>query len=276
LSVAKAKAQEDKKPFYVMTFEPHPKAFFAKDKTMFRLTTQAQKNKWLQRAGVEGVLLETFDPSYASQSAEQFMRRVFSTLDASDVFIGENFRFGSQRQGTLSTLHEHAQHLGRRVHAVPVLKDETQTVVSSSQIRDLLCQGQVEAAAEQLGHPFEVQGTVFRGHQLGRQLGFPTANIRPPWGCALRYGIYVVELHTKHEHPSPPYRGLASYGIRPTVNTGEPWLEVHIPHVELDLYDREINVAFLRWVRDERNFDTIDELIVQMHRDVGCITHNQK
>lgn len=276
LSEARDVACSKNLPLVVMTFEPHPKAFFAKDDNVFRLTTPSQKSKYLKKAGADGVLFETFNKSYAAMPASQFMERLFATLKAKDVFVGENFRFGYKREGALADLKRFAANAGQHVHGVAVLRDENHNVISSSLIREHLQQGYVNKAASHLGRPFEIEGVVVKGHQLGRELGFPTANIRPPSGCALRYGIYAVSVVSNVQSLSKPTSAIASFGIRPTVNEGEPLLEVHIPRFHSDLYGRQLNVAFQHWIRAEQKFDTLDALTAQMHKDLSCIECNQE
>lgn len=248
-----AKARELELTSCVLTFEPHPKEFFAGDAAPARLSRLRDKLELLALAGVQHVHVARFNARFAALSAQRFIEDVLlRTLGVRWLMVGRDFRFGERRSGDYATLEAAASRLGFALEAMPdVLFDGVR--VSSSAVRAALKAGDLRAAERMLGHSYTISGRVAHGAKLGRDLGFPTANIvlrrAPPLA-----GIFVVEVDGVG-------RGVASLGKRPTVNTVPlPLLEVHLLDWDEDLYGRHLRVRFLKKLRDEEHYDGLPAL----------------
>jgi riboflavin kinase/FMN adenylyltransferase len=270
-SVLLERAREEAKrrggPAVVLSFEPHPRTFFRPAEPVFRLTSLKEKAQRLAAVGMDGLVVAPFDPAFAGISAERFAADVLSgRLKARAVVVGPDFRYGARRAGTAGTLGTDGARLGFEVIVVPVVM-EGAARASSSAVREALAAGDVERAAKLLGHPWFVTGTVIHGEKRGRDLGFPTANIRLGDECRLRHGIYVVTL-TRAD--GSVHRGVASFGRRPTFDNGAPLLETYILDFSGDLYGEEITVAFLAFLRPELRFESVAALLDAMNGDVAA------
>jgi riboflavin kinase/FMN adenylyltransferase len=253
-----AKARDISVPSCVLTFEPHPREFFAGARAPARLTRLRDKLELLEAAGVERTHVARFDARFAALTAERFIDEVLvGALGVRWLMVGRDFRFGAKRAGDFSTL----QGRGFEVEAMPDVQFEGSRV-SSSAIRAALAAGDFALAQRLLGHPYTLSGRVAHGRKLGRQLGFPTANIvlrrAPPLS-----GIYVVDAGRYGP-------GVASVGLRPTVNPVEvPLLEVHLFRETRDLYGEHLKVRFLKKLRDEHKFDDLGALRDAIARDAA-------
>jgi riboflavin kinase / FMN adenylyltransferase len=246
-----------------LTFEPHPRRYFRPDLPLFRLTDEAAKLRLLAAAGLDGALVMTFDASLASLSAEDFIIRILvDRLRIAGATIGFDFHYGRARGGSPALLSAAGARLGFPVEIVAPLEDEGRAV-SSSEIRQALAAGQVVEAAELLGHPWFVTATVIHGDERGRDLGYPTANLRLDPDCGLKHGIYAVRVGIGGR----AHDGVASFGRRPTFDNGAPLLEVHLFDFSGDLYDAVIDVVFIGWIRAELKFASSDDLIRRMDED---------
>lgn len=253
-------------PAVAVSFEPLPREFFAPADPPPRLVLARGKVQGLFGLGVDGVGLLRFDGRMAAMAAETFVQRLLvGRLRAREVWIGPEFRFGHRRGGDLALLQAlGAAHGFAAGEIAPVqLHGER---VSSTRIRALLVAGRFAHAAELLGHPYAIGGRVVRGQQLGRTLGFPTANLRFPKTPALS-GIYATRVHGVAAQPWP---SVSSFGTRPTVEGVEPLLEAHLFDFHGDLYGRHIEVEFVAKLRDEEKFDDLQALTTQMQRDAEC------
>lgn len=260
---AVARAQAAGLPAVALTFEPLPREFFARDNPPPRLTLARTKVEGLHGLGVESVGLLRFNAALSAMSAEDFVSTLLvGRLGAREVWIGPDFRFGHRRGGDLALLQELGVKQGFSAAAIePVhLHDER---VSSTRIRDALRSGDFSTAARLLGRPYAIDGRVVRGKQLGRMLGFPTANLRFPKTPALS-GIYATWVHGVGDRPWP---SVSSFGTRPTVDGVEPLLEAHLFDFDGDLYGRHIEVEFVAKLRDELKFPDLSSLTEQMQRD---------
>jgi riboflavin kinase / FMN adenylyltransferase len=250
----------------VLTFEPHPRSFFKPAEPVFRLTPSPLRAKLLELAGCNGVVECIFDKDFAAQTAQEFVETILvDQLGARHVVTGHDFHFGKGRQGGPAFLASAGDRAGFGVTLVEAFADESGDVVSSSRIRSALAEGDVTLAAGLLGYRFQVQGTVIGGKQLGRTLGYPTANMALPPEATLAPGIYAVRFRradgTLHD-------GVASYGYLPTVtSTGEPLLETYVFDFSGDLYGETCSVSLFGYLRPELKFDGLDGLVVQMRRD---------
>jgi riboflavin kinase/FMN adenylyltransferase len=256
-------AREDRRPAVVLTFEPHPRAFFRKDQPLFRLTPEPEKLKLLAAAGLDGAVVMQFDGKLAGVTAEDFVKDILvRRLSAAGVVVGDNFQFGRRRQGNAEFLREQGEERGFEVELVKPLLFRGKPV-SSSAIRELLAKGEVDETSKLLGYTWFVSGKVIHGEKRGRELGYPTANIALDPACDLAHGIYAVRVRVRGEIRD----GVASFGRRPTFGGGAPLLEVFLFDFESDIYDEEIDAAFFGWVRPEAKFADAAELTRQMDAD---------
>jgi riboflavin kinase/FMN adenylyltransferase len=207
----------------------------------------------------------TFDAALASTSADEFIERILvGTLAIGGAAIGFDFHFGKNRTGSPAFLAEQGARLGFAVDVVPPLEDEGRPV-SSGAVRSALAAGRVVEAAELLGAPWFVSGEVVHGDKRGRELGFPTANLKLDPSCGLKHGIYAVRVDiagVRHD-------GVASFGRRPMFDNGAPLLEIFLFDFDDDLYGQTIDVAFIGWIRHEQKFESIEVLKRQMNADAA-------
>lgn len=253
-------------PSCVLTFEPHPREFFAPDQAPTRLTNLREKLELLAELGVDRVHVCRFNFEFAKIPAEDFVGRILAQgLGARWILVGDDFRFGARRAGDFGLLQRSAPRFGFEVAAMESVGLEG-IRVSSTAIRNALAAGQVELARKLLGRPYSISGRVVDGDKLGKKIGFPTANIqlkhnRPPVS-----GIFVVQVEGLGERPRP---GVASLGVRPTVRQGgRPTLEVHIFDFNREIYRQHLRVDFLHKLRDEERYPDLDTLVRQIGRDV--------
>jgi riboflavin kinase/FMN adenylyltransferase len=247
----------------VILFEPHPREVFQPDKPHFRLTPLPRKLELLEATGLDLAVVLRFDAALAGLSAEAFIDLVLvQALGVGHVVVGYDFRFGKGRAGDPETLSRAGAAHGFGTTVVAQVA-EAGEVFSSSAIRAELAQGDVQGAAEMLGHWWRVTGKVVSGANRGTGLGFPTANIALAPGTALAHGIYAVRVRFDGKiHPAAAY-----LGTRPTFDDGAPVLEVFLLDFDDDLYGREIAVDFIAHIRDDRRFDSAEALAAQMQAD---------
>ncbi|WP_411832513.1 bifunctional riboflavin kinase/FAD synthetase [Pseudoxanthomonas mexicana] len=260
---AVARARERGVPTVALTFEPLPREFFAPGDPPPRLTLARGKVEGLHALGVDTVGLLRFDAALSALDAEAFVRRLLvGRLAAREVWIGPEFRFGHRRGGDLALLQRLGGECGFSAGEIAPVQVQGERV-SSTRIRQALSDGDFDHAARLLGRPYAIGGRVVRGRQLGRTLGFPTANLRFPKKPALS-GIYATWVHGVGDRPWP---SVSSFGTRPTVDGVEPLLEAHLFDFEGDLYGRHIEVEFVAKLRDELKFPDLPTLTAQMRRD---------
>ncbi len=251
------------RPAFAVTFEPHPRSFFSPNSPQFRITTETNKLRLLAGTGLAGAVVMTFDKDRAGTSAQDFIHHdLIGRLGISGIAVGYDFHFGKGRVGSPSLLVAEAPRLGIEVDVQPHV-DIDERPVSSTAIRMALAEGQIADATILLGGPWFVTGTVIHGEKRGRNLGFPTANIRLDKNCELKHGIYAVRVGRGAER----FDGVASFGRRPTFDNGAPLLEVFLFDFRGDLYGAELDVAFISFIRDELKFDNIDALVGRMNED---------
>ena len=251
------------RPAVALTFEPHPRLLLRPHEPMFRLSDESAKLRLLAATGLDGAVVLTFDAALAALSAKDFIARILvERLAVAGAAIGFDFHYGKDRSGSPSFLLEEGRRHGFPAEIVPPLEDEGRAV-SSSAIRAALAAGRVVEAAELLGNPWFVSARVVHGDARGRELGYPTANLKLDPGCGLKFGIYAVRVGLEGLR----YDGVASFGRRPTFDDGPPLLEVHLFDFSGDLYGASIDVAFLAWIRSELKFTSVAELIRRMDED---------
>jgi len=251
----------------VVTFEPHPRELFRPRDPAFRLTSAEAKARALRALGVELLFDLPFDAEFASMGALGFIHGVLlDGFGARHVACGADFRFGHGRRGDVALLSQEAASRGVGVTVARPRIDATGEVISSSSIRDALRAGDCQRAARLLGRVWEIEGEVLAGHRLGRTLGYPTANLALGRSLVPRLGVYAVRVAVADR----VYGGVASLGLRPTVNPlPEPLLEAHLFEFEGDLYGQRIRVGLVEHLRNEARFDGLEALVEAMHADAA-------
>ncbi len=268
LALAHAAAAGRGAPFGVVTFEPHPRRFFQPDAPDFRLMTAEARAHRLEKLGVAQLYELRFDASLAGLSAEDFVRRVLHDgLGLAHVVTGADFRFGKGRAGDTDLLRRMGAELGFGVTVAPLVSD-AEGDYSSSAIRAALSAGEPGEAARILGHWHRIEGVVQHGDKRGRDLGFPTANLRLDGLHLPRFGVYAVLVDVLDGPHRGTYHGAASLGERPTFGVNAPNLEVYLLDFAGDLYGASISVALVAFQRGELAFDSVDDLVAQMEADV--------
>ncbi|NNF72972.1 MAG: bifunctional riboflavin kinase/FAD synthetase [Rhodobacteraceae bacterium] len=254
-------------PTGILTFEPHPREFFAPDTKPFRLMNAEAKANRLAKMGVARLYELTFNAALSQLDAETFAQRVIADgLGLKHVVVGEDFCFGKGRKGTAQDLKRFGRDMGFGVTIAPLLAAGG-IEVSSTRIREALSAGKPEIVAQMLGHMHRIEGEVIRGDQRGRELGYPTTNmsiagLHPP-----RFGVYAVRVDVLGGPHAGEYTGVASIGVRPTFGENVANLETFIFDFSGDLYGAHLSVALVAFLRDELKFDSLDALITQMDDD---------
>jgi len=251
-----------------VAFEPHPFKFL-RDPEYKPIFTKTERTELLQELGIDYIVTFDFDADFAAMSAVDFCRKIFIGSKPREIIVGENYRFGNKREGTIETLREAAIAHSAKIHVINNVA--TETTISTSRIREFLSAGELKKAEELLGFSFFVSGEVTKGRQLGRVLGFPTLNLYTGGDKFLpENGVY--ETRTSIDGVS--MAGLTNIGLRPTVsNPGETQIsvETHIPTLSAkpnEMYGRYIKVEFERFIRPERRFESAEELIEQIRKDI--------
>src|SRR4051794_39485412 len=239
------------RPALAVTFEPHPRRFFSPNTPQFRLTDEAAKLRLLAGTGLEGAVVMTFDKSRAGTTAKDFIHHdLIDRLGVSGIAVGYDFHFGKGRVGSPGLLVNEAPRLGIEVDVQPHV-DVNERPVSSSAIRMALAEGQIEDATAMLGGPWFITGEVIHGEKRGRDLGYPTANIRLDKNCGLKHGIYAVRVglgQSNQRGDQVRLDGVASFGRRPTFDNGAPLLEIFLFDFKDDLYGKILDVAFIAFI----------------------------
>ncbi|WP_338765978.1 bifunctional riboflavin kinase/FAD synthetase [Massilia sp. METH4] len=253
----------------VMTFEPHPREFFAnkmKDpaKAPPRIANLRDKLASLDANGIDRVIVEHFSDSFAALTPQEFTERVLvDGLHVKWLMVGDDFCYGARRAGNVQMLQEAGKRYGFEVETLPTVMNGS-TRISSSAVRAALAAGDFAQAEQLLGHPYAISGHVIHGQKLGRTLGYPTLNLRVPHRPALS-GIFIVQVHGVTDAPLP---AVASLGVRPTVeDAGRVLLEVHIFDFAQSLYGERVKVEFLHKIRDEEKFIDLPTLTEAIERD---------
>ena len=265
LKNAKVFSSKSNLPLSVLTFDPHPREFFSKEKTNFLLQTVLDKAEALSKNNIDYLINLKFDDLLSELSPEQFVEKVLSeSLSLKHIFVGKDFKFGKDRAGDINSLKSFG--LKYRIGLSSIkLKNQDGTSISSTKIRNNLKKGKIKEANELLGRPYMISGLVIEGDKRGRQIGFPTANIslgnliRPAFGV---YAVLIEGIENK------VLRGIANIGRRPTVNDRGVLLEVNIFDFNEDIYGKKIFISLIDFIRDEKKFDGIENLKKQIVMDV--------
>jgi riboflavin kinase/FMN adenylyltransferase len=258
-------AEERSAPSIALTFVPHPVRYFKPDTEEFRLTTDAEKFRLIEEAGLDAIVALTFDGHVASLEPDEFVAHILHEgLGAAAVAVGANFRFGQGRAGTTDDLKRLADDHGidSKIFSEVTVDDRP---VSSTRIRDALREGRVSEASSLLGRPYRLSGTVVRGEQRGRELGYPTANIEAEH-LVPGHGIYATNLILD----GTSYPAATSIGVRPVFEGTNRTVEAYVLDApsDFDIYDRDVQLDFHAYIRDERDFESSEALVRQMDRDI--------
>ncbi len=258
-------------PACVMTFEPHPREFFLPDQAPIRLTNLREKLKLLSQLKIDCIHVCRFNYDFARISAEEFITRILNQeLSVRWLLVGDDFRFGARRTGDFAMLKTSAAENGFEVEVMPSVIINGQRI-SSTATRQALAQGDLNAVKQLLGRPYSITGRVIDGDKLGKQIGFPTANIPLKHNRLPLSGIFVVAVRGAiAASPNTVLPGVASLGVRPTLyENGKPILEVHLFDFNQEIYGHHLQVDFLQKLRDEKKYADLDTLIVQIKKDVA-------
>ncbi|MCC5972090.1 MAG: bifunctional riboflavin kinase/FAD synthetase [Pararhodobacter sp.] len=251
----------------VITFEPHPREYFAPDAPPFRLMNAESRRNRLARLGVDCLFQLPFDAELAGLTPEAFARDVLAGgLGLRHVVVGADFCFGQRRAGTAEMLRDFGARFGFEVTILPLIGSES-GVFSSTAIREALSEGRPEDATQMLGHRHRIDGAVQHGEKRGRDLGYPTANMSLNGLHLPRFGVYAVKVQVLSGPHKGEYDGVASLGVRPMFGENAPNLETHLFDFDGDLYGIHLSVGLVAFLRGEEKFDTLEELIARMDDD---------
>ncbi len=265
-------AQERNLAATVMTFDPHPRAYFARrgqrpELIPTQISSLRDKLQALHHHQADQLVLERFDQALADMSAEDFIEQLLVRgLNTRWLLVGEDFRYGHKRSGDVDLLRRAGQHHGFDVETIADIADEHGHRISSSEVRTALAVGNLQRAGHLLGHRYRISGHVVHGQKLGRSIGYPTLNVRVPTQCAARSGVYIVLAHGLD---GQPLKGVASLGVRPTISQGgRLMLEVHLLDCLLNAYGKLTCIEFLEFLRDEEKFPDLPTMIAAIDNDV--------
>src|SRR5688572_13296154 len=268
-----ADAEQHEAAAVVITFDRHPNAIVAPDRTPELIYSLPQKLRAIQSLGAQVTWLINFDENFSRQTGEQFIRnlsRDFGHIQS--VCVGSTFTFGHKRSGNVDLLRKLGAELRFTVHGLAAVALDGQTV-SSTRIRDAIRAGQLDAASQMLGRGYALAGKVVRGEALGEKLGFPTANLDVTGVVLPPNGVYAAHAHIRTgAFADAVYRAAVNIGVRPTVATSQSQrrVEAHLPDFKGELYDQELELTFVEKLRDEKKFASLDELKAQIARDVDA------
>ena len=253
-------------PLVALTFHPHPGKVLQPQLAPRLIVSPARKLELLEASGVQAAIVQPFSTEYARTTPEAFEASLLDGVGARTVVVGYDFTYGTRRAGTVQSLERAATSRGAHVKVVPAVSIEG-VVVSSSKIREYVLEGRVEAAAQLLGRPFDLDGLVVPGAGRGRTIGFPTANVDTTNELRPAAGVYAVRARVLGE-PEAWHGGAANIGVKPTFGGGEVTIEAHLFDYSGDLYGRRLRVEFLERLRPEKRFASVSELSSQIGRDL--------
>lgn len=260
-------ARRPNTPLGVITFEPHPRQVFNADGPAFRLMNAEGRRNRLERLGVDVLFELPFTRDLSSLPPETFARDILAQgLGISHVVVGSDFCFGQKRAGNAQMLKAFGAQMGFDVTIVDLI-GKSDGVYSSTAIRAALSEGRVQDAADMLGHRHRIDGIVVHGEKRGRELGYPTANMRVDGLHLPKLGVYAVKIEVRSGSYKGVYNGVASLGVRPMFGTNTPNFEVHLFDFKGDLYGAHLSVGLVEYLRPEAKFDGLPALIAQMDQD---------
>ena len=264
LNKLKQVAQERGVPSAVMLFEPQPQEVFLKDNASARVLTFRDKYEKLSQFGIERLICIRFNPEFASWQAKDFIQELLvRRLGVQHLIVGDDFKFGSKRQGDFALLKQGAAEFGFSVEDSQTLMYSNERA-SSTEVRRYLSESRFECAKDLLGEPFRFHGKVIHGEKNGRKFGFPTANIAVKRNVLPIKGVFAVKAIVEGQE----VLGVANIGNKPTLNGIKPILEVHLFDFKKDIYGQRLSIEPLLKIRDEKKFESVDQLIQQIEADV--------
>lgn len=270
LTQVREEAQKRQLPSTVILFEPQPLEFVAPDKAPYRITRLREKLRLLEQQGIDRVVCLRFDAKLQNLTAMEFVQQLLvDGLHVAHFVVGDDFRFGRQRQGDFAMLQQAGNDFGFSVENTATCRLDAERV-SSTAIRQALAEHDLPAAERLLGRAFDVTGKVAKGQQLGRTIGVPTANIRLQNRTPALQGVFATKIYGLGDQV---YTGVANIGRRPTVAGLKPQLEVHIFDLQADLYGRQLRVEFCQFIRAEQKFAGLPELQAQIEKDIAVARH---
>lgn len=249
----------------VLTFFPHPRMVLQENSEIKLLNTIAEKSILLEKIGIDNLIIHPFDKEFSRLTAEEFVEEILiKKFNVHKIVIGYDHRFGRNRTANFETLQEFGVQYGFEVEQITA-QQINDISISSTKIRTAIIEGNINLANQYLGYNYSITGTIVKGKQLGRTIGFPTANIKIAEDYKLipKNGVYIVKCNINEKH----YFGMMNIGNRPTVDGTNTTIEINIFDFDQEIYDEQITVEFLDFIRDEQKFDSIDELKNQIQKD---------
>ena len=267
LKQAKLKAKKENLKFGVITFEQIPNMFFNKNVKYHRINSIEQKKYYLNKLKLDFLIIINFNKSFSKISADHFITKILvAKLKSKYIFVSKNFRFGKKRLGSTNTLKFlEKKYLYKTIITFPHKKNKK--IISSSLVRTKICEGNIEEVQRLLGRSWIIEGVIIKGEQRGRKIGFPTCNIKWNSYALPKLGVYYVQVETKNFQK----KGIANIGYRPTFKGKTLLLEVNIFGIKKNLYKKVLKVSFIKFIRSEKKFKNINELKVQIKKDIAKI-----
>ncbi len=263
LEKVKRRAKETNRKSLVVTFDPHPKKVLNPENAPCTITDMETKKELLEKENIDYLFIIKFDKSFSKISAKDFLKFLTDKLKCRHIVVGYDWQFGYKKEGNVFFAERYEKELGFKLEIVePILKDDIR--VSSTLIRELLKKGDVEKASYFLGRKYCIKGKIIKGNQLGQKIGFPTINIKPPEDLCLKTGVYVgfIKINKK------TYPAVINFGYRPTVDGKNLVIEAHIIEKSVDIKDEYAKIIFLSRIRDEKKFESIEDLKTQIAEDI--------
>ncbi len=263
LKKVKEKALKTNRKSLVITFDPHPKKLLNPDKAPCTITDTETKKDLLKKEGIDFLYIIKFDENFSKKTAKEFLKFLVNDLNCKHIIVGYDWKFGYKKEGNVYFAEKYEKELGFNIEIVePILQDDIR--VSSTLIRKLLRKGEIEKASYFLGRNYCIKGKVVEGNKLGRKIGFPTINIKPPEDLCLKKGVYAgfVEIEGKI------YPAVINYGYRPTVDGKKLLIEAHIFDKEIKLKKQSVKVFFVSFIREEKKFESVGNLQKQIAEDI--------
>ena len=264
LNRARQKAKKNRLPFGVITFEPMPVMFFNKKIKNHRINSLLQKKTQLKKLKLDFLIIINFNKKFSKLSAEQFIKRIiFKKVKCKFLYVSNNFKFGFKRKGNIQTLRKYSNSYNYKTMITHPLTKATK-VISSTIIRKKISQGKIHEVNKLLNRNWCIQGKVIKGHRRGRTIGFPTCNINISDYAMPKLGVYGVKVNNAKFQR----KGIANIGYRPTFNGQNLLLEVNIFGINKNLYNKEVNINFIKFIRPEKKFKGLEQLKKQIKIDI--------
>jgi len=259
-------AKKNDKPSAILSFNPHPRQFFARQPDQYQIISEKNKQNILERLGVDYYFSLSFDESIANLSPSEFIEKIIiNKLKINKLVVGYDFRFGKNRKGDTILLKDYSSIHGFLLEVIdPIKEDNGKEIYSSSAIRAAIGSGNIETANLMLGYKWIMEGTVIHGDKKAREMNFPTANLLPHEQVYPAKGVYAVQTFINDQQ----YKGIANFGERPTVGGKKLLFEVHLFDFDQDIYGKHLTVEFLTFIRGEKKFDSFALLAEQIKKDI--------